>query len=157
MNIRHQITYLPNLLILAIHQNLNDIQKSDYTQWGIHHRHVGFGEETGKNSPKFHLLILICIAYCYTLTIYFTYLFFYTGVSETGQRTKIIMVVVSIVLVDVFVAFSTLLGTFLRSRMEGNSICQMACNLSSICRVIMFVTPFINYIDLNYSILMSYL
>lgn len=66
------------------------------------------------------------------LLIRLVYTFFsYTDVSKIGQRAKIILAVVSIVLFAVFVAFCTLLGTFLGSRKQGNIICQMACNLSS--------------------------
>lgn len=68
----------------------------------------------------------------FSLNIYF----FYTGVkTTTGQRVKIVLVVVSTVLFAVFVAFWALLGTYLSSLMEGNIICQMAslaCNLSFI-------------------------
>lgn len=72
----------------------------------------------------------------FSLNIYF----FYTGVkTTTGQRVKIVLVVVSTVLFAVFVAFWALLGTYLSSLMEGNIICQMAslaCNLSFIWNVI---------------------
>lgn len=71
------------------------------------------------------------------LLIRLVYTFFsYTDVSKTGQRAKITLAVVSVVLFAVFIAFCTLLGTFLGSLMQGNIICGMDCNLNSTWNVI---------------------